>query len=892
MPEEPDVARCAAAVLQARTSSGARHDEAVRTAVAELERLPAAEPAGSVLAADLVRVLMHLDPRTEIHRLRPLDTLVTIADRHPPTDRDWPRTRAAARLKALMRAAAEMEIHDPRRAIEDADRIAAEFPDDAVVRVLHQTARTALGVLAAVHGNDESAMQDLPGRLAGLQGFAAGNPEAERLLGTVTDLSEALAAHRRGESAAALDAIARARQRSGPEGFGDGEAFVSLLETISSGGPEALTPQQITMIGDAAQRSGASDSDRAMHLIALGGLQMRGGEESDPAVIDTAIGHLRAGVACTATGHPQYPFHLASLALGLWHRAQSRGFSADPARADLGEATELLELARTAAGGPADPAWSFINGMLADVHRVRGDDPHDARRIALEGLRSYTWRVLLQPDAAGARIAAQDAAAAAVDLASSCLTDHAPADALQALDAGRGLMLFAATEMRDPTTRLRQSGHDDLADRWAAAGHESPPEDLRRAVLDVLTADAAVLDTPSLRDVQHALRRLDADALVYLVPGARKVGGGWAVVAPVEGGPTFMALANMVVDDSMEVERYLRAVEARDIGVTQDTAQAHELRDSLDDLCGWAWKAAVGPLLQPYLEASRETGRVPRLVLVPMGDLARVPWQAARDPDGVHAVQHVAISQVASARMLCAVAAVPPVPLTSSGLIVADPDTRGLAVDLPAARLESYAIHQSFYRGARYVGRFPNGTVSRSGAGTPEDVRNWLRADAAEAGTMLHLAVHGEMRTDPRAGSSHLVLAGGATLTADELLEAMAGRPLGLVVLAGCHTGRSVHGYDEAYHLGTMFLAAGARSVLSTQWGVPDQSTALLMFMFHHYLMAERRPVRDALREAQLWMLDEDREPPATMPARLLQLLEDTDPAHVVSWAAFVHSGQ
>jgi hypothetical protein len=890
VPEEPSVARCAAAVLHARIADPTDRDAALRAAVAELELLPATEPAGGTLAADLVRMLIRLDPRTEVHLLRALDGLVTIADRHPPDDRDWPRIRATARLIALMRAAAESQIGDPDAAIEEADRIAAAFPGDDGIGTLHRMTTMALGLLAGVQRNDESIMRDLPGQLEGLRGLATGNPELTRMLDTVTGLSEAMAAHRRGDAAAAAEAFGRARQLAGPEGLHGGAALASLVETGLAGGTPELTPAQLRMLEDAAQHADATPADRALHRTALGVAGLRGGEETDPARVEAAIGHLRDVVAGTGTDDPQYPLHLASLALGLRHRAEITGFAEGAARAGLAEAAELLETARAAAGGPAHPNWTFINELLADVRRVGGDDPAAARRLALDGLRSYAWRVLLQRDPAAARIAARDAAADAVDLAAQCLTDHDPDDALRALDAGRGLLLFAATELRDSVTRLRDAGHDELAARWAAADHESPPAELRRAVVDALTADVELLDTPALSEIQHALRRLDADALVYLVPGARQWGGGWAVIAPASGAPSYMALMNMVVDDSTEVERYLTAVEAREIGAGAGRAPAQDLRESLDALCGWAWKAAIGPLIKPYLDGTGETGRVPRLVLVPMGNLARIPWQAAHDRDRGYAIHHVAISQVASARMLCAVAAAAPVPLTSCGLIVADPDTCGPAVELPAARLESLAIHRSFYRGARYVGRLPDGSVSRSGAGTAEDVRSWLRADPAEAGTMLHLAVHGVMRAGPGDASSHLVLAGGEQLTAEELAGVR--RPIGLVVLAGCHTGRSVHGYDEAYHLGTMFLAAGARSVLSTQWGVPDDSTALLMYMFHHYLMAERLPARDALRAAQLWMIDGDREPPATMPGRLLQLLEDTDPADVVSWAAFVHSGQ
>jgi CHAT domain-containing protein len=111
-------------------------------------------------------------------------------------------------------------------------------------------------------------------------------------------------------------------------------------------------------------------------------------------------------------------------------------------------------------------------------------------------------------------------------------------------------------------------------------------------------------------------------------------------------------------------------------------------------------------------------------------------------------------------------------------------------------------------------------------------------------------------------------------------------------VLAACHTGQAISGYDEAYSLGTAFLAAGVRSVLSTQWSVPDGETSVLMYMFHHFLAARQRPVWAALRDAQLWMLDPRRAVPDSMPAGLRDQLHRADPAAVASWAGFLHWGR
>jgi CHAT domain-containing protein len=288
-------------------------------------------------------------------------------------------------------------------------------------------------------------------------------------------------------------------------------------------------------------------------------------------------------------------------------------------------------------------------------------------------------------------------------------------------------------------------------------------------------------------------------------------------------------------------------------------------------------------------------------VLIPMGDLARIPWQAARRRDGVYAVQLAAFSYAVSARMLCENAALAPVRLAATGLVVGDPDTGGRAGTLDAARLEAHAIRQAFYQGARYIGRRPDGSVSPSGPGTAEQVRSWLANREPAAGGMLHLACHGSFAAGLDDAKSQLLLAaagstgaGGGELSAEEILDLMAEVPdrhLGLVVLAACNTGRSIHGYDEAYSLGTAFLAGGARSVLSTQWSIPDAATSSMMFLFHYYLRHEGLPPWQALRQAQMWMLDPDPHAPGPMPAELLPV-SGRERTTVAAWAGFIHYGQ
>ncbi|MEU1684796.1 CHAT domain-containing protein [Micromonospora sp. NPDC005707] len=885
-------------------------------AIDDLHRLPADLSARGVLAADLLGALLRVGPTSEPRRLRQIDDLLEIADRRPPDTPEWPQVRAAARTLALLRAAVEGEMSDPRATLAEVESllaVATTGGDDETVAPLRDAMRTMLGALRAMDDGDEATLERLPRQARQLREMLAGNPAAAPLADAFASLAELVAANHRGDDPRpALDVLRETVRRLPPgdllrASVTDLDALLAPLTAMRSedqdGSVAAITPEQLAAMTALVQRPDLSPGDRAMYHSGIGGALLALGEESDLARVEEAVEHLRRSVAVAPHDDPRLPSHLVGLALGLVHHGELTSSVADAVEAD-----EVLERAKRLAGGPAHPLWSVINEMLGQVRRrlAGTKDPHI---VALEGLREHAWRVLLQTDLRAANAAARRAARDAVDVARQCLVFHDPASAIRALDSGRGLALYAATENRQIPGRLEAAGRPGLASRWrmatAAGAAAAIPIDLRREVLTVLTERSnagALLDAPTLSEIRAALHTLDADVLVYLMPGTAPVPG-YAVIAPAQGPPAYMALPNLHLLDDVDVERYLKALVRRDAVIADPRRDLTALDDpadfagSLDTVCDWAWRAAIGPLVQRYLSGlpRRDSGRPPRMVLVPMGELARIPWQAARRPDGTYAVRLVAISQAASARMLCHSAALSPVAPTPVGLVVGDPDPGSEAPDLTAARVEAYAIHRSFYPGGRYVGRRADGSPSRSGSGSVEEVRAWLTSDNPGAGAVLHLACHGVINTDPAVATSYLLLAGGGRLTADELVELTARCPeraVGLIVLAACRTGLAINGYDEAYSLGTAFLAGGVRSVLSTQWAIPDRATSALMYMFHHHLIAEGLPAWEALRRAQSWMLDPQRSVPEGMPAPLRRHLAHDELSHVTAWAGFVHWGQ
>ena len=57
----------------------------------------------------------------------------------------------------------------------------------------------------------------------------------------------------------------------------------------------------------------------------------------------------------------------------------------------------------------------------------------------------------------------------------------------------------------------------------------------------------------------------------------------------------------------------------------------------------------------------------------------------------------------------------------------------------------------------------------------------------------------------------------------------------------------------------TTLLRTGAKTVVSSLWQVPDDSTETLMGRFYENLLRHGMGKLEALREAQLWMLAENR---------------------------------
>lgn len=610
----------------------------------------------------------------------------------------------------------------------------------------------------------------------------------------------------------------------------------------------------------------------------------------------------------------------------------------DPGDAD--RAVTWLEAVRSdLAAHPAHPLFASCLISLARAYRARGD-ARAAEEAGLAALRGRARDLLLQSGTARSLSYARQAAAESAEVAAWCLEHGRPAAAVEALELGRGLILHAATCVTGIPELLAAAGREDLAQlfRDAAAttgdalwdagipGAEhlpgllhgvglAVPDDVRARALAALAgsdAERRLLAPPSPADLAASLAQTGADAVVYLL-GSSGGQPGRAVIVAAAGPAAATAPPAEIVLPSLRGEPYaeIQAYSAAFAAVRAGPARGNldpagqdgepgvlqairRWRQALEELCDWAWAAVMRPVLS--FTHAWQLGRPPRLVLIPVGVLTLVPWHAARQRAGGtgparYALHEAVISYAASGRQLQEVAARPALALNASPVVVGDP-TR----TLPGALLEAQAILARCYPAGRYLGPGLAGwDRAADGPGAPGEVLVQLPAASGPGASMLHLGCHGAVvRSAP--GKSHLLLAGNQELRVDAILRQAAGRPPasagGLVSLAACSSDLSLGDYDEALTLATAFLAAGAVTVVGARWPVPDDATSLLMFMFHYFMSHRAQSPRDALRSAQLWLLDAGRATPPEMPASLAQRLMWRGITHVTAWAGIVHQGQ
>lgn len=666
----------------------------------------------------------------------------------------------------------------------------------------------------------------------------------------------------------------------------------------------------------------------------LGGLL-----DNDPARVAAGAERLADPSTLDGLGHMERVGVLTAAGLSTLARFDTTG---DPADLDAAIA-QLTTACEQIADDDGNPFAPQVLHLLADAYTRRAATratalPADRDRAAalrvadqdhavatgLAGLRAHAAAALVQSTPAHALRAVRAAAGDARRVAAWSLDAARPADAVTAIEWGRALVLHVTASARRVPTMLREAGHAELADEWEAAGADrepapwalpdgsgghgvlgpfldgSAPSDLRRRVIAALRATPAIRDlltSPEPAHIADALRRTGRDALAYLLP-AEGTHPGRLLVVDTGAHVVDVPAPDLRITADGPVASFLRTDEGHRSETARPGADGARLRDlapdgtvrsdrwaqTLGDVCDWAYPAAIAPLLTRL--GDRTQDGPPRVVLVPSGALGRIPWHAARRPDaGAHryACADVLLSSAASARQFVDVATRAPGPAAAAeAVLVADPTG-----ELPGAAAEVEALRDGIYPDATVLGT----AAGAAGPGTPAEVLAFLPgADATPVG-VVHLACHAS--TGASSDTSSLRLA--HRLRVDDVLRRAGHRTADrdlVLVLSACTSDVSVDAHDEALTLATAFLAAGATTVVGSLWAVPDNVTPLLMYLFHHHLTVHERPPADALRAAQLWMLDPDRQPPPGMHADLIRIAGSTDLTAIDAWAAFAHHGR
>jgi CHAT domain-containing protein/tetratricopeptide (TPR) repeat protein len=154
-----------------------------------------------------------------------------------------------------------------------------------------------------------------------------------------------------------------------------------------------------------------------------------------------------------------------------------------------------------------------------------------------------------------------------------------------------------------------------------------------------------------------------------------------------------------------------------------------------------------------------------------------------------------------------------------------------------------------------------------------------LRDAASGRYAVLHLASHFVFSAAQEA-SSYLLLGDGSRLTLADLSK-FRFHGIDLMTLSACDTatggghrqsGREVEG------LGALARHQGARNVVATLWPVADRTTAPLMGTFYRNMYVKGMGAADALRDAQLMLLNGAAQ--SERLNRLRGLIDPDDPAH------------
>jgi CHAT domain-containing protein len=246
-------------------------------------------------------------------------------------------------------------------------------------------------------------------------------------------------------------------------------------------------------------------------------------------------------------------------------------------------------------------------------------------------------------------------------------------------------------------------------------------------------------------------------------------------------------------------------------------------------------------VLRP-LQDELERAGVSTLVFVPDGSLRTIPLAALHDGQG-YVLERFAVATTPGLTLTDP----RPIPRDRVQLLAAGltESVQGFP-PLPAVDRELSAISDLYDGQLLENDAFSMGNVEAElQSGRPYDI--------------VHVASHGQFESDVR---QSFLLTSDTRLTMDKLegfmgVTAFRDRPVELLTLSACQT--AVGDDRAALGLAGVAIKAGARSALATLWSVNDSASSELVTEFYRQLRDPALSKADALRAAQLAMLQDGR---------------------------------
>ena len=311
----------------------------------------------------------------------------------------------------------------------------------------------------------------------------------------------------------------------------------------------------------------------------------------------------------------------------------------------------------------------------------------------------------------------------------------------------------------------------------------------------------------------------------------------------------------------------------------EDTKVLVALPSVLSDASRQDWRAKAERAANLLLADARDLkgAGIKRLVIVPDDMLTGIPFEALPVNSSELLIQQFGVSYLPSARLL---AEHRPTrqnirwPWDTTLEVFADPRSSGGRTKLDSPWDRVWAPLPEAEREANGIARAIGGRAAiYAGEQARKDVLMRLKP-----APLLHLATHAFADINDPARSFILFAPAHQGQAFDPLyigeVDSLSLSQVDLVTASACETevGKFVRG-EGVQSFSRAFLAAGAKSIVTSLWAVSDRDSATLMLRFYSQLASGDNKA-DALREAKL------------------QALGKPSSAHPAHWAAFILNGE